>query len=50
MQNYYNILLYLYTHFKEIFYFIYKKNTILIKILINVFIRILINKYIFNIY
>ncbi len=50
MQNYYNILIYLYIYLKKILYFVYKKNTILVKILINISIRTLINKYIFNIY
>ncbi len=50
MQNYYNILIYLYIYLKKILYFIYKKNTILVKILINVSIKVLINKYILNIY
>ncbi len=50
MQNYYNILIYLYTHLKRILYFVYKKSTILVKILINISIKVLINKYIFNIY
>jgi len=50
MQNYYNILAYLYTHLKKIFYFVYKKSTILVKILINMLIKVLINTYIFNVY
>ncbi len=50
MQNYYNILAYLYIYLKEILYFIYKKSIILVRILINVSIKVLINKYIFNIY
>ncbi len=37
-------------YLKKILYFVYKKNTILVKILINVSIKVLINKYIFNIY
>jgi len=50
MQNYYNILAYLYTYLKRIFYSIYKKSTILVEILINISIKILINIYIFSIY
>ncbi len=50
MQSYYNILIYLYIYLKKILYFVYKKNTILVKILINISIKVLINKYIFNIY
>ncbi len=50
MQNYYNILVYLYIYLKRILYFVYRKNTILVKILINISIKALINKYIFNIY
>jgi len=50
VQSYYNILIYLYIYLKKILYFVYKKNTILVKILINISIKVLINKYIFNIY
>jgi hypothetical protein len=50
MQNYYNILAYLHTHLKKILYFVYKKSTILVEILINVSIRALINTYIFSVY
>ncbi len=42
--------MYLYTHTKEILYFVYRKNVILDVTLINISIRALINKYIFNIY
>ncbi len=50
MQNYYNILAYLYTHLKKILYFVYKKSTILVEILINVFVKALIDTYIFSVY
>jgi len=50
MQNYYNILVYLYTYLKKILYFVYKKSTILVEILINISIKALINTYIFKIY
>ncbi len=50
VQNYYDILIYLYTHLKKILYFVYKKSTILIEISINVSIRALINTYISSVY
>ncbi len=50
VQNYYNISTYLYIYAKEILYFVYKKSVILDVILINLLIKIFINKYIFSIY
>jgi len=50
VQNYYNSLVYLYMHLKKILYFVYRKSTILVKILINISIKALIIIYIFSIY
>ena len=50
MQNYYNTSTYLYTYAKESLHFVYKKNIILDVISINLSIKALINKHIFNIY
>jgi len=50
VQNYYNSLVYLYMRLKKILYFVYRKSTILVKILINISIKALIIIYIFSIY
>ncbi len=50
VQNYYNSLVYLYMRLKKILYFVYRKSTILVKILINISVKALIIIYIFSIY
>jgi len=49
VQNYYNVLAYSHTHIKEILYFVYRKSTILVEILINISIKVLIDTCMFNI-
>ena len=48
MQNNYNVSTYLYIYTKEIFYFVYKKSVILNITSINISIKALIDKYVFN--